>query len=188
MVRVSCVLLAGVLLAAPANSVVILETSGEVAAGGFAEFEVPVAITAPAGRYRFGFRASAPLDAAVLTRWGYCEELVERDSGLPLDQVCESGDEAALALQGVTSEGVELTIPGFERAVQQLDEMFDLVVTQWAQPGFVVLDNRGSLASTYRITVERVPEATTWALMLAGFGMVGFAARWRIIAPGRQET
>jgi hypothetical protein len=36
-------------------------------------------------------------------------------------------------------------------------------------------DNGGN----FRLTISAVPEAATWAMLIAGFGMVGFAARRR---------
>lgn len=37
-------------------------------------------------------------------------------------------------------------------------------------------DNGGG----FRITISQVPEPATWAMLIAGFGMVGFAARRRV--------
>ncbi len=48
---------------------------------------------------------------------------------------------------------------------------FDIAETVGGGNGGVVLDN---------ISVVAVPEPATWGLMIAGFGMVGFAARRRL--------
>ena len=41
-------------------------------------------------------------------------------------------------------------------------------------------DNVGPLLDTFTLDITAVPEPATWALMLAGFGMVGVAARRRV--------
>lgn len=51
--------------------------------------------------------------------------------------------------------------------------------TLMANIGTTSADNVGPLLDSVRLDIGVVPEPASWALMIAGFGMVGFAARRR---------
>ncbi|MFZ4382319.1 MAG: PEPxxWA-CTERM sorting domain-containing protein, partial [Sandarakinorhabdus sp.] len=43
----------------------------------------------------------------------------------------------------------------------------------------ILLDSRGEQGSWDMVSLTAVPEPATWAMLIVGFGMVGFAARRR---------
>ena len=112
----------------------------------------PFSLSAPAA---FSFDALAPTSAAPLLR-----------------QVFYIGD----GLTGFNSSGSELSFTAPTGATR----LYLGVIDSFGFGGYsgYYNDNPGSFAVSFSST-SGVPEPTTWAMMLVGFGLVGFAMRKR---------
>jgi hypothetical protein len=88
-------------------------------------------------------------------------------------------DPAGYVLNGVYTQ---LTVDGTPfNAVQS--GTFSLSLTAGDEFGFYVESDDGNLGrGILAFGIAGVPEASTWAMMIAGFGLVGFAARRRRVA------
>jgi hypothetical protein len=173
-----------VLAATPAEAAVFLDVSGTLASGDYVELAVPVSRTLPAGRYLVRLEADGPLELNVLNSIGYCAVLREV-GGAVVDETCQSDNRSVLYASGVARLTRVLEFPGYRERVNPIDATLEQLLSEWEQPGFVVLDNFGAGPVRWRVVVESageaalVPEPGSWALMIAGFGLVGMGLRRR---------
>jgi hypothetical protein len=170
-------LLVSAALAAPASAAVLIDDSGDSPDGKI--YPVAWSYFAPHQTYRFELVAEKPLSALAFVRLGFCYDEFRLDGSLA-SSICDNYEDYR-DLGVSTSIDTLFETRGYHIRREPCRPDRNCFFRDWEQLGGIVLLARDSGPIPFHVRLESVgvPEPASWALMIAGFGLLGATARRR---------
>jgi hypothetical protein len=165
-------------LASPASATVLLDESGLFSDQ--VEFFLPWAVGNPARRYRLTVTADPAVSAAAYIVDGFAEQAYTPEGDLA-DEIYDEVEQVIGLADGTDFQKRFNTLGFRDQGPYDCYEEWVCYSQSWEQLQGLVLYNEAGGEVRYRLKLVEggIPEPGQWALMLAGFGLVGTALRKR---------